>query len=118
MYLIRPVGAVIRSLLGYPHPRRVPDGVYAEHAIGLSTDELRRARAAKVAYIRNVFPLLAIGWTRADCEAYLAHRGLATAALVRTARVGTRGSHVVSQRANHAHELPEDLPEVHEEGVQ
>ncbi|MFF4772534.1 hypothetical protein ACFY05_06715 [Microtetraspora fusca] len=116
VYLIRPIGAVIRSLLGYPHPRRVPDGVYAEHAIGLSVDEAHRARAAEVAYIRNVFPLLAIGWTRADCQAYLAHRDLATPALVRTPRTGAAGNRAASQQAAHACELREDLPEVKEEG--
>ncbi len=118
MYLIRPVGAVIRSLLGYPHPRRVPDGVYAEHAIGLSVDEVRRARAAEVAYIRNVFPLLAIGWTRADCQTYLAHRGLITPAPVGTPCIGAVGSPAASQQADHACELLDDLPEGREEGAQ
>ncbi len=76
VYLIRPIGAVIRSLLGYPYSRPVPEGVYAEQAIGISTDEAHRARAADVAYICNLFPLVTIGWTRADCQAYLAYRGL------------------------------------------
>ncbi|WP_433418832.1 hypothetical protein ACQP1V_03810 [Microtetraspora malaysiensis] len=118
VYLIRPIGAVIRSLLGYPYSRPVPEGVYAEQAIGLSTDEAHRARAAEVAYIRNVFPLLAIGWTRADCQAYLAHRGLATPALVRTGCMRAVDNRIALQRADHGHELPEGLSEVREEGAQ
>ncbi len=77
-YKIRPIKAAVRSLLGYPHPRRVPKGVYAEQTIGISVDEFHRAKDADVAYLRNVFPLLTLGWTRTDCRAYLTSRGLET----------------------------------------
>ncbi|MFF3669889.1 hypothetical protein [Microtetraspora malaysiensis] len=117
VYLIRPIGAVIRSLLGYPYSRPVPEGVYAEHAIGVSTDEVRRVKAAEVAYIRTVFPLLAIGWTRADCQAYLAHRGLVTSTPFRKPHTDAAGNRVASQQADHACELPEGLPDVCEEGA-
>ncbi len=73
---IKPIKKAVRSLLGYPHPQRVPKEVYAEQAIGISVDEFHRAKDADVAYLRNVFPLLTIGWTRADCTAYLTYRGL------------------------------------------
>jgi hypothetical protein len=62
-------------LLGYPHPRRVPRGVYAEQAIGISTDEFARAKDSGVNFLRNVFPLLELGWDRARCADYLAERG-------------------------------------------
>ncbi|MDA2809883.1 hypothetical protein O4J56_04470 [Nocardiopsis sp. RSe5-2] len=75
-YKVRPLKREARRLLGYPHPARVPQGVYAEQAIGISTDEFHRAKDADVAYLRNVFPLLDIGWTRQDCRAYLALYGL------------------------------------------
>ncbi|MDQ0376377.1 hypothetical protein [Amycolatopsis thermophila] len=53
-----------RELLGYPHPRRVPPGVYAGQAIGISTDEIGRARDAGVGFLRNVFALLELGFDR------------------------------------------------------
>jgi len=74
-YKITPLKRAAREALGYPHPRRVPKGVYAEQAIGISVDEIHRARDADVGYLRNVFPLLDLGWTRADCETYLTERG-------------------------------------------
>jgi hypothetical protein len=74
-YKLKPVKAEVRRLLGYPHPARVPDGVHAEMAIGISADEVHRARDADVRYMRNVFPLLDLGWTRDDCRTYLAGRG-------------------------------------------
>ncbi|WP_233573799.1 hypothetical protein [Amycolatopsis panacis] len=41
-YKISPLKKAARELLGYPHPRRVPRGVYVEQAIGISTDLCRR----------------------------------------------------------------------------
>ncbi|PSK89962.1 3'-phosphoadenosine 5'-phosphosulfate sulfotransferase (PAPS reductase)/FAD synthetase [Murinocardiopsis flavida] len=76
-YKIRPLKKEARRLLGYPHPARVPEGVYAEQSIGISTDEVHRAKDADVRYLRNRFPLLDIGWTRRDCRAYLTAHGLA-----------------------------------------
>jgi 3'-phosphoadenosine 5'-phosphosulfate sulfotransferase (PAPS reductase)/FAD synthetase len=40
-YKISPLKKAARELLGYPHPRRVPRGVYVEQAIGISTDLCR-----------------------------------------------------------------------------
>ncbi|MFG2045323.1 hypothetical protein ACGFI8_45565, partial [Dactylosporangium sp. NPDC048998] len=51
-------------------------GVAAEIAIGISVDEIHRARDADVAYMRNVFPPLELGWRRSDCVAYLERHGL------------------------------------------
>jgi hypothetical protein len=64
-----------RELLGYPHPRRVPPGVYAEQAIGISTDKIGRARDSGVRFLRNVFPLIGLGFDRTRCMEYLAERG-------------------------------------------
>ncbi len=75
-YEVLPLKRQARRLLGYPHTARVPWGVYAEQAIGISTDEFHRAKDADVACLCNVFPLLDIGWTREDCRAYLAVHGL------------------------------------------
>ncbi|MFI6321578.1 hypothetical protein ACIBG8_28865 [Nonomuraea sp. NPDC050556] len=76
-YKIAPIKAEARRLLGYPHPARVPRSVYAEQAIGISVDEFHRAKDAPVRYLRNVFPLLELGWTRADCRTYLTSQGFA-----------------------------------------
>jgi hypothetical protein len=51
--------------------------VYAEQAIGISTDELARAKDSDVKYLRNVFPLIDLGWDRARCVEYLSERGFA-----------------------------------------
>lgn len=75
-YKIKPIKAEVRRRLGYPHPARVPAGVFAEMAIGISVDEIHRARSADVAYMRNVFPLLDLRWRRDDCARYLEQHGL------------------------------------------
>lgn len=75
-YKIKPIKAEVRRRLGYPHPARVPAGVRAEMAIGISLDEIGRARDADVGYMRNVFPLLDLGWRRDDCLRYLRQHGL------------------------------------------
>jgi hypothetical protein len=74
-YKILPLKKAARELLGYPHPRRVPAGVYAEQAIGISTDEIGRARDSGVRFLRNVFPLIDLGFDRTRCMEYLADRG-------------------------------------------
>ena len=74
-YKVSPLKKAARQLLGYPHPRRVPRGVYVEQSIGISTDEFTRAKDSGVRYLRNVFPLIDLGWDRARCVEYLAERG-------------------------------------------
>ncbi len=76
-YKIKPIKAEVRRRLGYPHPTRVPAGVRAEIAIGISLDEIGRARDSDVAYMRNVHPLLDLAWRRTDCLRFLAEHGLA-----------------------------------------
>jgi hypothetical protein len=74
-YKVQPLKRAAREALGYPHPARIPKGVYAEQAIGISVDEIHRAKDSGVGYLRNTFPLLDLGWTRADCQRYLTGRG-------------------------------------------
>ncbi|MGW2125900.1 hypothetical protein [Streptomyces sp. NPDC001758] len=82
-YKVKPIKAAVRAMLGYPHPRPVPAGVFVEQAIGISRDEFERAKDATVKYLRNVFPLLDLngaadgreGWTRNDCLRYLRSHG-------------------------------------------
>ncbi|MBF9132752.1 hypothetical protein I0C86_27910 [Plantactinospora sp. S1510] len=75
-YKIKPIKAEVRRRLGYPHPARVPAGVRAQMAIGISLDEIGRARDSDVRYMHNVFPLLDLSWRRTDCLRFLAERGL------------------------------------------
>lgn len=85
-YKLKPLKAEVRRLLGYPHPSRVPAGVWARMSIGISVDEIQRARDADVGYMRNSFPLLELGWTRTDCRRYLATHGFGD--LQRSACIG------------------------------
>jgi hypothetical protein len=73
-YKIKPLKAAARALLGYPHPTRVPPGIFAEQAIGISVDEFHRAKDSDVRYLRNVFPLLDMGMSRDDCITFLQER--------------------------------------------
>jgi hypothetical protein len=74
-YKIRPLKKAARQLLGYPHPLRIPRGLYIEQAIGINTDEVTRAKDSDVTYLRNVFPLITLGWDRAACLDYLTDHG-------------------------------------------
>ncbi|WP_059006757.1 adenine nucleotide alpha hydrolase family protein [Streptomyces specialis] len=74
-YKIRPIKKKVRELLGHPHPRRVPGGVFVEQCIGISVDEFHRAKDADVAYMKNRFPLIEDGLSRADCLRLLRSRG-------------------------------------------
>ncbi|MFD5437788.1 hypothetical protein ACFWJ4_37255, partial [Kitasatospora sp. NPDC127067] len=65
----------VRELLGHPYPQRVPAGVFVEQWIGISTDEVHRAKDADVAYMKNRFPLIEQGFSRADCLRLLRSRG-------------------------------------------
>lgn len=74
-YKVAPIKRAIRELLGYPPPAGIPADVQATQWIGISTDEAHRAKDSEVRYLRNVFPLLDMGWSRSDCERYLRSRG-------------------------------------------
>ncbi len=82
-YKLKPIKRQARQLLGYPHPAPVPRGVYAEQWVGISRDEIGRAKDSGIQYLRSAFPLLDLdgaadgcnGWTRTDCMRYLKSRG-------------------------------------------
>ncbi|MFE9886817.1 hypothetical protein [Streptomyces scopuliridis] len=85
-YKLKPIKAQVRQLLGYPHPRPVPRGLHAEQWIGISRDEIGRAKGSGIQYLRSSFPLLDLndaadgrgGWTRDDCQRYLRAQGWET----------------------------------------
>lgn len=76
-YKIRVVERSIRrDVLGLKPGGRVPKGVLVWQYFGITTDERRRAEKArsrfdKVRWARPVWPLLEMGWSRADCLKYL-----------------------------------------------
>lgn len=74
-YKLKPIKQEVRRRLGYPHPTPVPRGVHAEMWIGISTDEIGRARDSDVGYMVNRHPLIDLGWSRKDCERYLRSKG-------------------------------------------
>lgn len=63
-YKLRPIRTHLRTLGA--------DDV--DLSLGISVDELERAKDSGLRWCRNVFPLLDLGWTRADCQRYLADR--------------------------------------------
>lgn len=71
---IAPVRRKIRQLMlerGIkPHPGAVVQ------LLGISADEITRMKPANVHYIRHEWPLIERGWSRADCKAFLASRGI------------------------------------------
>lgn len=80
IYKVRPVCEKIRELLGaetFPDGRvgRVGWYVQVDLQIGISTDEIIRAKPSKVKYVNHTFPLLDIGWSRDDCSRFLAEHG-------------------------------------------
>ncbi|WP_254126450.1 hypothetical protein [Amycolatopsis sp. CA-230715] len=85
-YKLKPLKKAIREILGYPHPLRVPRGVFVDQAIGISTDEVHRAKDSDVNYTRNIFPLLDLGMSRSDCQTYLREHGLGD--VVKSACIG------------------------------
>ena len=128
-YKIIPLKKAARELMGYPHPRRMPRGVYAEQAIGISTDEITRAKDSRLRFLRNVFPLIDLGFDRAPvygvpCRARFRgdgqervcgvpvpwQRGLALGARQRPGRLGGGG------RVRPRH--PPRLPARHQQGQQ
>ncbi|WSR17334.1 hypothetical protein OG457_31145 [Streptomyces sp. NBC_01207] len=74
-YKLKPIKRAVREMLGYPGRTFIPRGVYVEQWIGISTDEIGRARDSGIKFSRNVFPLLDLGWSRDDCRAYLTAEG-------------------------------------------
>ena len=79
-YKVRPIKEQVRRLLGAKdkangRPGNPPKGSHVTQWIGISTDEVHRAKDSDVAYIQHTFPLLDIGWSRQHCLDYLADSG-------------------------------------------
>lgn len=64
----RAAETTVRGLLGHP----IPPGVFAELAVGIGAEETHRTTPGDIDCVRTVFPLVTLGWSVADCRAYLA----------------------------------------------
>ncbi len=77
-YKIKPIKKRVREILGYPYPARIPENLFVEQWVEISTDEFHRAKDSDVRYMRNRHPLIVdMDWSRADCVSYLTSLGLA-----------------------------------------
>ena len=74
-YKIRPIHRKIRELLGVKQRGRLPSGLVTLW-LGITVDEIERAKDSRVGYIVHQFPLLDLRYRRGDCANYLRAKGL------------------------------------------
>lgn len=73
-YKIEPINRLKRQLLGYSRGERA-EGVQCLTLIGISTDEASRMRSSKEPWNKNIYPLIELGMSRADCLQWLKRNG-------------------------------------------
>jgi hypothetical protein len=74
-YKIRPIQRQIRDLLGVKRRGRLSANLVTLW-LGITVDEIERAKLSRVAYISHEFPLLDIDFKRGDCADYLKAKNL------------------------------------------
>lgn len=74
-YKIRPIQRAIRDLLGVNRRGRLLANL-VNLWLGITIDEIDRAKPSRVAFINHSFPLLDLNFHRSDCEKWLQQRGL------------------------------------------
>ena len=72
-YKIEPLARKVRHLLGHNGKGRVHG--FADIMVGISTDEASRMKPARVRYMRNIWPLIDLGMSRAACQRWLQAAG-------------------------------------------
>jgi hypothetical protein len=77
-YKLKPIKQKVRELLGYPHPKPLPKGLFVEQWVGISTDEESRSldsagnlKTGDVKYSRIRYPLLELDMSREKCRTLL-----------------------------------------------
>ena len=73
-YKIAPIQKAVRERLGCEEGERVKPGTAVEQWMGISTDEVARAKPIRLKYVTTRFPLVERNLSRRDCAAYLAER--------------------------------------------
>lgn len=74
-YKIRPIHRIVRDLLGVNRRGRLKANLVTTW-LGITIDEIERAKPSRVAFINHSFPLLELNYTRLDCDKWLSARGL------------------------------------------
>ena len=87
-YKLSPIETELRDLLGLGYRERVPQDMYTELWIGISTDEAAfRMKASRQGWINHRWPLVEQGFSRDDCKTWFAER-YGDRALPRSACIG------------------------------
>lgn len=73
-YKLTPIMRKLRELLGVGRRARIKAGA-VEQWIGISTDEATRMKDARQRWMRNRWPLVELGMSRADCLTWMARHG-------------------------------------------
>ena len=71
-YKVTPLRNAAKRWLGYQEGERIKPGVRIEQWLGISTDEIARAKDSRVGYITIRYPLVESGLSRTDCAKWLA----------------------------------------------
>ncbi|WP_211314810.1 hypothetical protein [Thioalbus denitrificans] len=77
-YKIDPIRRYLRKRLGLKPRQRAPKEPVVEQWVGISTDEVRRAKLAREPWISTRFPLIEQRMTRNDCIAWMTRHGYPT----------------------------------------
>lgn len=75
-FKIEPIEKRVRALLGAAPGERIAGRKKARALLGISLDEIQRARDNQTPWITNVFPLIDAKIRRWDCERFIAEVGL------------------------------------------
>ena len=86
-YKIKPIQRAVRRHLGLKKGQRFPLSTTVEQWLGISTDEIVRAKEARHAQITHRFPLIEIGFSRRDCLRWWGDR-FPTRTLAKSACIG------------------------------
>ncbi len=73
-YKLTPIQEELRDMLGLGYKERIPQGVFVELWIGISRDEAIRMKPSRLPWITNYWPLIDMGYSRADCRAWFERR--------------------------------------------
>ena len=73
-FKVRVIQQEVRRRLGLSKGQRGPKEVVVEQWIGISSDEIQRMKDSELAYVRNVFPLVDLKMSRADCLQWMEER--------------------------------------------
>ena len=73
-YKLSPIEQELRDLLGLGYRERVPDGLFIDLWIGISTDEVIRMKQSRQGWIEHRWPLIEEQFSRGDCHAWFEER--------------------------------------------